>query len=379
MFKPPGRHPDFVRKNNGARILLVSHELTRTGAPIILWRIAKDLSEKGYQITVVSPFDGPLRDAYLKAGMQVLVIPSLLEDARLLLSNISGHDLVFANTIVAFRAVHAARAYGRPCLWWVHESAFGQRWALSSQTVAQAFETAETVMFPSQATADFYLDFSQQDNYHPIHYGLDFPDRETETPFERKKGKFYIIQVGSIEHRKGQDVLLRALAGLPYNVANKVECYLIGRILSKSEKQFCQQIAKTAQQMGNVHLLGEIPSGQVHRFMEAVDVVVLASRDEALPITVLEAMGIGKAIIATRVAGVPEVIEHGVNGLLVENEDAAAITQNLLKLYHDRLMVTELGANAKRTFEARLTFGTFRDRVSRLVHDLVPNDRATHR
>jgi glycosyltransferase involved in cell wall biosynthesis len=119
--------------------------------------------------------------------------------------------------------------------------------------------------------------------------------------------------------------------------------------------------------MANVHILGDLPVGEVRKLLASCDVFVLPSRDEALPISLLEAMAFGKAVIAARVGGVPEVIEHDRNGLLVENEDAAGLAASIEKLYFDRPFLRELGAEASRTFQKRFTFDHFSQQIGNLV------------
>ena len=64
-------------------------------------------------------------------------------------------------------------------------------------------------------------------------------------------------------------------------------------------------------------------------YLLAADVVVLPSRSECLPNVALEAMALGKPVVATSVGGVPEVIEDGRSGLLVPSEDEAALAERL--------------------------------------------------
>lgn len=368
--------PALASSDEEKRLLVVTHELSRSGAPIILWEVAKYMAERGFHISVLSPFEGPLHQAYTDAGMQVDILPSVLEDARIILNYLDDHDLLLANTILAFRTIHAAKAFHKSCIWWVHESIFGQNLANSSPSVAQAFDTANAVIFPSQATSDLYTHFSSQSNYYPIHLGLDLQvpcKQEIEAPFTRKAGMMYIVSVASIESRKGQDILLQGIKNLPADIAAKMECYLIGRILSKSEMQYCQKITGLARRMGNVHILGDIPSESVKSYLQAADVFVLPSRDEALPVSLLEAMAFGKSIIATKVGGVPEIIDHEVNGLLVDNEDAQGIADSLLRLYQDRRLIEQLGERARMTFQERLSFSKFAEQMFQLVNRTAGN------
>lgn len=67
------------------------------------------------------------------------------------------------------------------------------------------------------------------------------------------------------------------------------------------------------------------------RMFQAVDAVVLTSRNEGLPVVIIEALSSGKPVIATRVGGVPELIKDGVSGYIVEPEDPNSIAQGLIK------------------------------------------------
>jgi glycosyltransferase involved in cell wall biosynthesis len=85
--------------------------------------------------------------------------------------------------------------------------------------------------------------------------------------------------------------------------------------------------------------------------LSALDVFVLPSVNEGLPNALLEAMAMGKAVVASDVAGVPEVVEPGVSGLLVPPEDHMALEKALSRLFEDRGLAARLGRAARETVE----------------------------
>ncbi len=83
------------------------------------------------------------------------------------------------------------------------------------------------------------------------------------------------------------------------------------------------------------------------------DIFALPSRNEGLPMSVLEAMARGLPVIATPVGGLPELIEDGVNGILVPPGDANALARAILKLSNDPAACAALGRAARQTVLAR--------------------------
>lgn len=353
-----------------SKLLVVSHELTRSGAPIILWQICTALAEKGLQITILSPEEGPLHQEYLQAGMTVHILPSLLKDARVVLPYLQGQDLVLLNTILCYRIAHAVKASNLPLLFWVHESTFGQQVCRTTPSAKSAISIADRLIFPSHATSSLYREFGSSENHTVIHSGINITQLDpidSKPPFEKTPDRLYIVVVASIESRKGQDVLLQALKLLPDAISDQVECFLIGRNL---EPGFSQRVVKIAEAMGNVHIVGETPADQVKHYLAAADVFILPSRDEALPISLIEAMAYGLAIIATRVGGVAEIIQDQVNGLLVEKEDPNGLARCIKRLYLDKDCRYNLGQAGKHTYQQNLTFDKFVERYYTVISEL---------
>jgi len=93
----------------------------------------------------------------------------------------------------------------------------------------------------------------------------------------------------------------------------------------------------------------------VANLLSCSDVVVLSSETESAPLTLLEGMSSGLPVVATRVGGIPEIVEDGVNGLLVQSKNPEAIAEKILELNSDPEMRRRLGEAARETVLERYT------------------------
>jgi glycosyltransferase involved in cell wall biosynthesis len=93
----------------------------------------------------------------------------------------------------------------------------------------------------------------------------------------------------------------------------------------------------------------------VRPFYDAFDVVALSGRHEGLSQGLLEAMALGKPVVATRAGGNTDVIEHGVHGLLVRPRDPAALGTAMQSLLDDAELRRRLGEAARRRAREEFT------------------------
>lgn len=347
------------------KLLIISHNLSLSGAPLILQKLARHLCDRGYELTVVAEKDGPLRAAYAADGIPVIIEPSLLLDARAATLLLPEYDAMLANTIKSWRSMAAARAAGKPSIWWIHETEVGRQEIRLFPRIADVLPTASEMIFPSQATAEIYSNWLRPDRHHVIHYGLDFAALTPQAlPRQFSSSGVKIVHIGSVEPRKGQDLFLRAIAALPKDLLADASFWLIGRELVP---EFVKKIKNSAARLKNVHLLGELPHEQTQAYLRQCDVFVCSSRDEALPITVLEAMGHGKAVVSTRAGGVGEVIVNGESGLLLSIDDHSALTNALARVIRDRPLRDSLGTKAQAFFAKELTWDRFAEAMEGLI------------
>jgi glycosyltransferase involved in cell wall biosynthesis len=124
-----------------------------------------------------------------------------------------------------------------------------------------------------------------------------------------------------------------------------------------------EQLSRTAEELGihkQVRLLGarsEIPA-----LLNALDIFVLPSLSEGLPMSLLEAMACGLPVVATQVGGMPEVIVHGHTGLLVPSQDVQQLTAALETLVQQPAMRMTLGQQGRQRVVEHFS-------QQRMVHD----------
>jgi glycosyltransferase involved in cell wall biosynthesis len=119
---------------------------------------------------------------------------------------------------------------------------------------------------------------------------------------------------------------------------------------------------------GRVTWRESLTTPQVAAAMDEAKALVLPSRSEGLPRIVVEAFCRGRAVVGARAGGIPDIVEDGVNGLLVAPEDAGALADALVRVLSDAALAERLGQGARQTADAWLASP---EEYARRVRDLV--------
>jgi glycosyltransferase involved in cell wall biosynthesis len=191
---------------------------------------------------------------------------------------------------------------------------------------------AGAVVAPSHAMARFLVGHGlPRKRVHVIPYGMDVrrdaPTSSNDPPV--------VGSVTKLEHWKGVDVLIEACGQV--RAPFRLEIFGDG-----SERA---QLEHRARELGlDVVFHGTVPD--VRERLERLDVFVLPSRGENLPVSILEAMAAALPVVATRVGGIPEEVEDGRTGLVVEPGDADELARAIERLVTDAEFRTELARRA---------------------------------
>jgi glycosyltransferase involved in cell wall biosynthesis len=158
-----------------------------------------------------------------------------------------------------------------------------------------------------------------------------------------------ILAVGSLTRQKDHAVLIEAFQRVARR-ASGVHLAIAGEgpLRTALERQ-----VNDAGLTDRVHLLGA--RSDAVDLIAAADAFALASVREGLSITLLEAMRAGCPVVATRVGGSPEAIEHGASGWIVEPRDPRALSEALLELLGDPVHAAECARSARQCWQERFT------------------------
>lgn len=211
-----------------------------------------------------------------------------------------------------------------------------------------------------------------------IHNGLgpiDFYGRdEAREKLGLDKEKFVIGTIAELHKNKGLDFLIPAFAMFNQKNPENKEIYTlcsdgdsgyvdkntypptlacrsnaILTIVGQGEKKAdLEKLVEKSDLAEKVFFLGRIE--EARKYLKAFDLFILPSRTEALPYVLLEASQAGLPIIASRVGGIPEIVQEGTSGLLIEAGNIKKLAAAMEQIYKDKNLASHLGEEAQRVF-----------------------------
>ena len=184
----------------------------------------------------------------------------------------------------------------------------------------------------------------------------------------------FLLSVGRLEPVKGHDVLLRAFADLASSHPGL-------RLVVVGDGSRRWQLSASAVELGvagRVSFTGQVDRAEVARLVRRCEAVVVPSRSEGRGLFLLEAMAMGKPVVASRVGGIPEVVEDGRTGVLVPSEDPDALARAVASLLASPRRQKELGRNA-RAAAARYDWDEVAGAYLGLFEDLIARRKPKRR
>jgi glycosyltransferase involved in cell wall biosynthesis len=156
-----------------------------------------------------------------------------------------------------------------------------------------------------------------------------------------------VLMVASMKAFKGHDTLLAAMRQLLQRGVH-LQVTLAG---DGPDRGSIEALAADLVAAGVVRFVGAVVHDRLGEYLSRAAVAVLPSRSESMPLTIFEYLAYGKAIVATPVGGVPEILIDGENALLVPVNDPGALADAIERLLGSPELRARLGAAARATFE----------------------------
>jgi len=272
----------------------------------------------------------------------------------------SRFDLVHAHWVIPNGPVGAAvaRRHRLPLVVSLHGSdvSVSERHRSIGRAARWSFERASAVTAPSEDLLERSRKLGAHAHPEVIPYGADvgaLQVDEADTRDLRARLGFddeaiVVLAIGRFVHWKGFEYLIDAVATASAEHP-ALRLVLVG---DGDLRQELEARARASGIAGGVTFAGMVGRDAIAAYLGVADVVTVPSIHyggyvDGLPNVALEAMAAGKALVATRVGGLPQLVRDGVNGLLVEEQDVADLAAAILALGRDPGLRARLGATAQ--------------------------------
>lgn len=349
-------------RQSGEKILLLSQDLTLGGPAIALFHAAEILMKRGYQVVYASMIDGPLREKLLAYNIPVIVDENLqietMEDSEW----IRNFSLLFCNTI-NFHVFLSERDADIPVIWWLHDSEFfydGIRQETLGNLNREKLRVCSVGPIPRNAIQKMLPGMSVDD----LLYGVEDMVSHGEQTQGRYTDKIRFVTIGYIEARKGQDVLIQAVQGMPEVYRAKAVFYLVGQ----DSSMMAQQIKAQIENMPEIIMTGTVDREGIKQILNNADVMICPSREDPMPTVVTEAMMYSVPCILSSAAGTAGYIREGVDGFIFPSEDVEELSDRIRWCIDHCQELSEMGIRARQIYEKYFTMKVFEEKLLDIVN-----------
>jgi glycosyltransferase involved in cell wall biosynthesis len=379
----PGRPDDWP--DTRVHVLQVIGNAIVGGMETWVERLLQRLPRQRFEVTALCPYESPYTDRLRALGLEVLIAPmpedplwtSIQMTAALVKAR--GIDLLHAHLPNAHMLAGLAGSLtGTPVVTTIH----GRQLTTLDLEVHRAVGSHLSVV-------------CHQSYFHALGLGADANRLSCETNgvdtqvFRPRTGRATALHsalglpadtplvgfVGRLSPEKGPEVFVRAALQLRSRCP-AARCVIVGE--GPMDAAMRQLIAQCGLEQ---HVLMAGPRSDMPALYNELDLLVSSSHSEAMPLAVMEAMASGLPVVATRVGGLPDMVEHGRTGWLVARNDFDDLAARCATLLADPGQRRQMGERARQRVVERMNLDDCVERVARLLARLAQpaQERSAHR
>lgn len=351
------------------RVLLVTPELQYTGAVQSFRRICITLKNNGYLVDVWSYREGPFIEEFDKIGTRVKIVPEESVDLNYLKKEVSKYNLIIANTINTFRMIVADELV--PTILYVREAHNLPDffWKAGRE---EALRGSKRLYCVSEYAQDFISQYNS--SVRVVHNFVDDVFDSCGSVLDKTEDEVVrFLALGTIEKRKGYDILIDAFLSLPEALRRKCELHFAGR-LWEGAKDFYPGVLDKANVHDNIFYHGELRKrSDIHQLIADCDVVVVPSRDESCSLTALEGAMMARPLILSANVGAKYVLDESC-GWIVETANVDALADAFAAAVGQADSLSQMGVAARSNYLATSTYEIYQSSILEMVADNIADD-----
>lgn len=347
--------PKFLKKHKENRILLISHQLTTTGSPLMLYNLAKELIKQGFNPLVISYKGGSLTKSFRKIGVEVVVGDIYRTNPEVLKDLASNFDKIIVNSIVCYPAVDVFK----DAIWWIHEGKNIELIFMRDYPDLEAvLRKAENIFVVSEYAQKAINKFNPNSKI----ISLGVQDFNTSVSRKNKAVKFAIV--GDICECKAQDVLIEAIKKLDKEYLKQSEFHFF----CKKKGRRYRNTLEATKSLKNVFFDGWI-SSQDRKWVKfsEMDVFIVPSRDESCSLVALEACMLQKPIIVSENVGAKYMVIEGENGHVFPTENSDSLKEAIENMIKNKEKLLNMGKISREQYEKFATSEKHLEELQKLI------------
>jgi glycosyltransferase involved in cell wall biosynthesis len=365
------------------KITLITHTLCFSGAPKVVLDLARLLQPKGYQVNVISIWEGPLRKEFEALGISVYAaekhinwfsprtkIKKIYKLVKLLFFTFfKTKNTVICNCAVSWRLLFPLVLVSpfKKFFWYIHDS-FSPSCMIDSGIAMNVFQKIKNktnlkFWFGSDSTRKIW----EEGVHGSVKYWSGIP-KQISTIRERKKIR-NILSVGSVMPRKAPhdliDAFVKAVEGK--RIPEDVTLTIVGFDENVGDPYLCELFMKKNQihLKDRIRFIKQLDAIDLEFFYDQADLYIQSSVVECLPLALLQAMSVGLPIITTDVNGCAEAIEHKKTGYVCPARNSSILADMIVEAINHPEIAFQLGTNAQQKFNETFSLEKTQDEILR--------------
>lgn len=372
--KPPGeafrltlfRKGETTGGSKKQRILLVTHEMTVSGAPLSLKSVGKLLQAEGFEVEIWSFPVIVSEQVFDDLHCNIYEVPRNPKDCPAVSARLKEFDFVIANTVVCHTYAMLCYKHAVPHMWMIRE-------AKKTAEYIQQLGISHDFFFRDRANIYCVSEYARQciseitgTAPQVIHNFIE--DRATEHSDLPEKRAFTLI--GAITQNKGIHTCIEAFLQLNPAQADNWELNIIGP-LNEAHRCYWEPLQELTLGYPNIIWHGMKTGDDKWELCRKTSVFIVPSYDESSSRVVLEAAMMGRPFIISRNVGAAYITADGAGASFntCEADSLLQCIQEFLKL--SQVELSKMGKAARRNYLATSTPAIYRDRILRIINQTI--------
>ncbi len=343
-------------------ILLVTHELNYTGAPMLLLSVAQVLQKTHFNVILLSPSDGALKKEFLKNNVTVIIdADAFVNENAYLAYQKMGITFCLFNTYLN-NPIYRAFAPHIPSILWIHENLLPSEYY---PELINTFKESKDVYVPSMLTKK-HIENHVSDKSVNLKQ-LPYPIKDNVIHFTPKKVKdvLNITLIAAIQPRKGQDLALNAIKSMDKNMRKQIKLTFIG---APTIPTFAKQLYADAMHIPEVSFQKVVQDRTAyHQLYDNTDILLCPSREDPYPLVVIDALMHGVPVIVSDHVGQKDIIQNGHNGYVFKSENTPELADIIQILVQNKHRLSAMSQNARQTYLNHFDFNVCAKELKKIV------------